>query len=37
MQPVRISSFPVACAGGISTVGDEKFELVAQLRPHWPQ
>src|SRR5713226_553540 len=34
---VRISRFPVLSAGGSSTVGEEKFEPVAQERPHWPQ
>ena len=34
---VMIFSFPVFIAGGISTEGDEKFECVAQPRPHWPQ
>ncbi len=32
-----IRSRPVASAGGSSTDGDEKFECVAQPRPHWPQ
>jgi len=32
-----IRSRPVASAGGSRTDGDEKFECVAQPRPHWPQ
>ena len=34
---VMMRSLPVASAGGSSTDGDEKFEWVAQPRPHWPQ
>ena len=34
---VMMRSLPVASAGGSSTDGDEKFECVAQPRPHWPQ
>ncbi len=37
MAPVMILSFPVASAGGRNTDVDEKFECVAQPRPHWPQ
>jgi hypothetical protein len=37
IAPVTIVSRPVASAGGSSTPGTEKFELVAQPRPHWPQ
>ena len=37
MAPVTILSRPVARAGGSSTDGLEKFERVAQPRPHWPQ
>ena len=37
MAPVTIVSLPVASAGGSSTEGVEKFEWVAQPRPHWPQ
>jgi hypothetical protein len=37
MAPVTILSRPVASAGGRSTEGVEKFEAVAQPRPHWPQ
>jgi hypothetical protein len=37
IAPVRIVSRPVASAGGSSTPGTEKFELVAQPRPHCPQ
>ena len=37
MAPVTSVSRPVASAGGSSTAGVEKFECVAQPRPHWPQ
>ena len=37
IAPVMIFSLPVARAGGRKTDVDEKFECVAQPRPHWPQ
>ncbi len=33
----RMVSLPVFSAGGIITDVLEKFECVAQPRPHWPQ
>ena len=37
IAPVTIFSLPVAMAGGRNTDVDEKFECVAQPRPHCPQ
>ena len=37
IAPGMIFRRPVFIAGGISTEGDEKFEWVAQPRPHWLQ